>query len=33
MLQTPEIDRGLERKYEQEFPSCCTAYVLVKHIR
>lgn len=32
MLHTPEIDKGLQRRYEQEFPSCYAGYVFIKHI-
>lgn len=32
MLKTPEIDKGLQRKYEQEFPNCHAGYVFTKHI-
>lgn len=32
LLRTPEIDRGLQKKYEQVFPNCSTQYVFTKHI-
>ena len=32
MLQTPEIDRILQREFEREFPSCYTGYVFIKRI-
>ena len=33
MLRTPEIDKPLQRRYEQEFPGCYTQYVFTKQIR
>lgn len=32
MLQTPEIDKALQGKYNQAFPNCYTQYVFIKHI-
>jgi hypothetical protein len=32
MLQTSEIDKGLQRKCEQEFPTCHAGYVFIKHM-
>ncbi len=32
MLQTPDVDKSLQREYEQEFPSCCAGYAFIKHI-
>ena len=32
MLRTPQIDKALQRRYEQEFPACYTQYVFIKHI-
>ena len=32
MLRTPEIAKPLQQKYEQEFPTCYTQYVFIKHL-
>lgn len=33
MLRTPRIDKLLEAKYRQQFPSCSTQYVFIKHLK
>jgi len=32
MLHTPQVDKGLQHRYEREFPACHTQCVFIKHI-
>jgi len=32
MLRTPQVDRGLQRRHEREFPACHTQCVFIKNI-